>query len=36
MENNLELRETVRIDECPEDVESRPCVLTVDLSHCCK
>ena len=32
----FKLRETVREGECPEDVESRQCVLNVDLSQCCE
>ena len=30
----LKLRETVRKGECPENVESRRCALTVDLCQC--
>ena len=30
----LKLRETVRRDKCPENVDSRRCVLTVGLSQC--
>ena len=32
----VKLREIVRKGECPKNVESRRCVLTIGLSHCCE